>query len=256
MTAKSIQLKKWEDIPSPPLRTYLRNITLGIDKGAARLLLLKSILSKYYKLKNSDVASLMDMVDFSFLETAPLYPLIKSFRCGFVKYYFGEAKLRTSTGLEFQLIDQYYSEYIKTSDPKKLQCLVATMARRQAKKIDQIKFEDKRIQLISQSDVEARAEMFQKLPPEIYLTALMYAFSSLQFMQKTYGPILGGSTKKASRVNLGWTATFMSIAETRVFGDLNAVYHTNIHTLMAFLIQKKQEAADMELASSNKKRIL
>lgn len=244
----SLNIKSFDDLSPKQIDYYLTrfsetNVTVNMTK----------IILTGYDLPLVDIVAISKMIDWSFLKAPHYPPLIPSFKYRFRTYYFGMAKLQTASCLEFQLLERYYSDYTKTNNPYNLYKMLAAVCRTKATRSEQLKYEDIRKPLISETEIEHRAKYFAKVPIRLLTAILIYVESNLGYVLQTYGKILGSGDGKPSA--LGWTATFLSIAESPAFGDINEVYKTNIHTTLAYLIKKKEDNDALQ-ASYNKQSLI
>lgn len=240
MSKFSIDIKSWDNIPFDLKVKWLSSPQDDQSLYSLFIDILKSHKIPVKKMTTDHLAQLFLIVDWDFMNHPPLEPIIKSYK----SYLFGEAKLKKASALEFQMADKYFNEYIKTKDDKCLSYLFHTVARKAATKEEHFRKEDKRQALKSQTLIEATADAEGPLPKHVKEATVMYVFANLTWISNTYGKVLGGGDTESD--GLGWTSTFMSIAESRVFGNLEAVYDENIHNLFTYMIKKKREADAME----------
>ena len=236
-----IEIRGWGDLPPSLLYKFLSS-NQREDKALLRLFIgiLRHHKVPVKKLEREYISELFLAVDWSFLKEYPLDPLIPSS----LGYHFGEAKMRTATALEYQLAEHYYHKYIKDWKLHDLRCMFFTVARPLASKAEYLTTEDKRTRLISQSQVEDLAKTGPKIDNAVLSAAFYYVYGNLMHISNLNKKILTGGSGASD--GLGWTSTFMSIAEANIFGNLDSVYNTNIHNIFAFMLKKQVENAEIE----------
>lgn len=247
MSKFSIDIKQYSDIPFELKVKWLSSKQDDESLYSLFIDVLRHHKVPVKKMSTEHLAQLYNIVDWAFLNNPPLEPIIKAYK----SYLFGEAKMKMATALEFQMADYYFNQYIKTKDDKYLTYLFHTVARKKATKDEYIRKEDIRSPLKSKTHIESTADAEGPLPKYVLEATVMYTYANLTHIGSTYSKVLGGGDGESD--GLGWTSTFMSIAESRVFGNLEQVYDENIYNLFTYMLKKKRENEAMEKKMKSRK---
>lgn len=96
----------------------------------------------------------------------------------------------------------------------------------------------------------------QKLQLAPYIeVALRYFTANKLWIHEQYGELLfSGEDGGPAGIDLGWHGTAMSIAEAGAMGTLEQVYSTYLHTVLVFLVKKKQENEQIKRATQKSYR--
>lgn len=228
-----IKISSWADIIDE-YPWFLRNIE---KKKIIFPLWLRVLKRRGLKLSNEHTWELFHLVDWEFLRDYPATPPKEEFSFMFTRYVWAKENLENSTALEFQLMENQLIKYQETGDKKHLKALTYCVVR--PRDLDgYVEREDKRKPFISETDLMVSSAKLI-LPPWVYIGAIIFAQTNLKNISDMYGRILTGGKGKSD--GLGWTSTFMSVAESGIFGDINQVYKTNIHTILTFIYKKQVE---------------
>lgn len=188
------------------------------------------------------------------IDTPPTRAIIEKFNgrnIGKRMLYFSDERMKTSTVREFILADSAYKKIVDAIEKghneaaeKHSRILLAIVARplspNRLKRF--LATGDRRIRIQSQSHAEWLAARITTRKIEIYCAQAITYFTAVKnHINKVYGPHLfeEGETK---RLNLGWTGHVMAVAETPVFGSVEATYDANFHHFLLYLIKRKQDA--------------
>jgi hypothetical protein len=237
----SIQVKDWSDIPDRMKRKWLEL------KYQSLYHLFIDLMIQYKPLIDASPEILADIyakIDWAFLSTSTQPAFTR-----YGDYYFGEPMLKYATAYEFQMIDTHLQKFMKTKDEYHMRVLFFTVARKRDKE-HHIKTGDIRRKIISETEIEILAKSSMKIPRYILIATLHYVQNNLATVTGMYSKIL--RSRSGGGDGLGWMSTFIGIAESGVFGNIDMVYETNIHTLFSYLIKKQHEYDEIE--SQSKKR--
>lgn len=238
----------------------------------------------FYQVPPADLAAMQQHLQWMYAPSGPA-PLIQDFKFRFTPYAMPKAKAENITALEYAIADAFYDEIVENQeDPhlvkKNLVLLTATLARElNPNRAEAIQQGDPRVPLLSREEAEERAKLFQKLPPEYLYNVLRYWQGVKQYVVKLYGQWLFDTEEdpgdededdefekaaepeqNKSGAMFGWWGLYMDIAEKGVFGNLEAVHHTNFHTVCMYIVKQveaqrqveKELARQRALISSNK----
>jgi hypothetical protein len=217
---KNININCWQDIPARLLKHFLKHS----DNPNIRLMLFTEIL-KHHKVKvnKEQYIKLFSIVDWSFLDYPPTYALVPFYRRVLANYTLPSEKLQSFSCLEFHLLNDYYAEFTTDGNSKNLFYVLLN--------IGHIKDQDQ----VEKSEPTKFPVWFQR-------SMIIYANANLNWFHKLYSQALEISSKRSTVDDgLGWTSTFLGVAESQVFGNIHEVYKSNIHDVMAFLIKKNRE---------------
>lgn len=239
----NIIIESYDDIPHPVLIKWIIN---RIDTTESILKMFIDIL-KFNKinvkiLTSIQIVELFNLVDWSFLNVYPQSAIIKQYE----NFISGEASLKNCSAIEFYLIDQYYQSYNTKGDKHDKHALHNLTKTIYRKDIGfDAKTGDNREPILSQAQLENNNVLF---PENVQASALMYAHANLMYIQNSYGSALSGSEEKPSSAGkiLGWVATYMSIAETGIFGNFDQVLQTNIHVILTYMVKKNLDHTDQK----------
>ncbi|MDJ1468156.1 hypothetical protein [Xanthocytophaga flava] len=105
-------------------------------------------------------------------------------------------------------------------------------------------FDGERREKYSTPAADVRAARFEKLDITYKIMVLQYFINLEKYIFKQYDVFDKSSTKEEQPKGdsaVLWVKMLFDIAETGVFGDIDKVYHTDIHTILFYLQKKKQE---------------
>jgi len=238
----SFSLDAWTDIPKISVLSYLYAIARNYPNPL--MVLLQSAIEKKtgIKLPSHEIATIVHSVDWSFLKKYPLDPIYDKIKVGFFTYYCSQGSFRLSSAKEFYYINKYYEEHIK-GNQESLYLLAAVLYR---KKNNKSQNEDNREEILTESQLNKQSQKFKRLPTPFFIALIMYVQAGMEHFEDIYKKKMRLGGGPPQKINLGWEATFMQVAETGVFGNLENVYKTNIHKIMLFLVSKKLEADDIK----------
>lgn len=143
-------------------------------------------------------------------------------------------KLQDFRCFEFQLLHRYFNE-VTQDNQENLTHLITLI-------LSIGKYE---------SEKQIRAARRINLPKYFINNILLYCESNLRWFHKLYSKALSTGSGDSYDDGLGWTSTFMTTAETGVFGNLDQVYLSNIHDVMIFLVKKSREAEQYNQSSTS-----
>lgn len=175
-------------------------------------------------------------------------PVIDHFTHKGVTYYFPTPKLENASGYEFAVAEEIYPNIQGEKAEENLLKLTATICRpANPDKKAIIQNEDIRIPLINKEERDLIAKDLTGLDPAVQHIAFMYFTACKEYIHNVYGPFIF-TEEEPDRISkmLGWFGTLFSIAETRVFGSLERVYQTKLHTLLQYLMKAKADTDRMK----------
>jgi hypothetical protein len=181
-------------------------------------------------------------------------PIIDRFVHRGVTYYFPKPILDNAVGYEFAVVDEIYPLIQGDTAEENLLLLTASICRpANPDKAAVIANEDIRIPMYNKDERDLIARDLQGLDPAVQHIAFLYFTACKEYIYELYGPyIFTGETPDDVAKMLGWFGTFFSIAETGIFGNLNQVFQTKLHTLLQYLIKAKADTDRIKNSSSNK----
>jgi hypothetical protein len=272
----SIPQSWWEVPPRLVLRCLrlLNQPKLSAQAAELRILSLLTGIrhSTLLAMRPSDLVAMCSHLSWLYQSAGPS-PLMDSFAHMGMVYYLPKAKAENMTCLEFALCEDYYEEAITQDDPalaaRAMLLLAATLCRHaQADKEAARAQGDLRVPLTARDEVEVRAERLQHLPPEYVHLALLYWVGNKEYLANLYGKWLfdkpddddentDPDEPEPPRKNqlFGWWGVYMDVAEKNIFGNLDAVHHTNLHTLCMYLVKQVEQGWEMERRIEMQKNI-
>jgi hypothetical protein len=181
-------------------------------------------------------------------------PIIDHFEYKGVTYHFPKPMLENASGYEFAVAEEIYPLIQGDTAEENLLKLTATICRpADPDKAAVIANEDIRIPLYNKEERDLIARDLQGLDPAVQHIAFLYFTACKEFIHELYGPFIftGDSPDDVSKM-LGWYGTFFSIAETGIFGKLDQVFQTKLHTLLQYLMKAKADTDRIKNSSPNK----
>ena len=169
----------WADIPMPERAAYLRLILTSTPPMGAVLALQKCLKlppSVFLNLDQDENFAVLTEL-FNWLDVPQIPdPLIAQFDHDGKTYHLPKTDFTRSTAYEFAYADTVYREYKQNpEDDEPLRLLVACLCRPAKRdETDIINTGDIRQEIISESNIEHRAEQFKALPVEIAYIVLKY----------------------------------------------------------------------------------
>lgn len=229
-----IIIKNWQDIPQKLYLPFLKYAHLEHLRFTLFCEILKFHKVKIIKLTPDQLFNLFTIVDWTFLEKPPTRALISqyfSYR-HLSTIAMPREKLEQFTCMEFRLLELYYNEMATEADPTALDNLLYLITH---------------IGNIQDHDQIAQAPK-RKYPTWWQRNCIIYAQANLAWFSKLYSIALNpqGTPSNTEPDGLGWTSTFLSVAESGVFGTIDQVHKSNIHDVMAFLIKKTKEVQSIK----------
>lgn len=238
--------ESWRDFPTALRFKYVRILS---QKGevAAALAAVKGLMPKAYKaLKNHGTEdhyiALVEAVE-AIDGTEAIVPYVKYQRR---KLYFPKRHMEHMALMVFAKCDELYGcvrSAIEEDDGARAvyymyQLLLALTAPPMQYQAYSVYIEQ---------PITEREKM--QLAPYIEV-ALRYFTSNKLWIHDQYGELLfSGEAAGDAGIDLGWHGTAMSIAEAGAMGPLDQVYSTYLHTVLVFLVKKKQENDQIKRAS-------
>jgi hypothetical protein len=226
-----IQIKSWNDIPKKLIKPFLSSAHIP----HLRFALFCDIL-RYHKVKTKSISpskllELFTLVDWDFLSNPGTTALLPKYTKWFKTYHMPKGKLLDFTCKQFELLATYYQEFTdpeyqdKESSLKNLVSIITYLNH-----------------VHSHADVMSYSK--KKHPDYWVRNCIIYAHANLTWFDKLYTIALDTGRQKNDNPNdgLGWTSTFLSVAESGVFGNIDQVHKANIHDVMTYLIKKAKES--------------
>lgn len=170
-------------------------------------------------------------------------PIISQFTYKGIDYHFPKPSLENASGYEFAVAEEIYPLIKGDEAAENLLKLTATICRpANPDPAAVIANEDIRIPLYNKEERDLIARDLEGLDPAIQHIAFLYFTACKEFIHELYGPFIftGDTPDDVSRM-LGWYGTLFSIAETGIFGKLDQVYQTKLHTLLQYLMKAKAD---------------
>lgn len=192
--------------------------------------------------------------------------VIPYFRYRREKYLFPKPKAETWTALEYALAEDMFEGVFNPDHTEQQQVehmlqLTALVAReRNPNRAQVLATGDERAPVRSREEVIDRTHRLVGLPPEYQHAALLYWLGVKEYIHNLYGQWLFQGEDQADTDDLdtdpepnpasgnlfGWWGLYMDVAEKGVFGNLEAVHHTNFHTVCMFMVKQVQASRDMK----------
>jgi hypothetical protein len=267
--------QSWWELPAPRIVPTLRLLNqpkFSAQVAELRILALLTGIrqSTLSALRPSDVAAMCTHLSWLYQSAGPS-PLLDSFAHMGMVYYLPKPKGENMTCLEFALCEDYYEAATTADDPteaaRAMLLLTATLCRHaQADKEAARAQGDLRVPLTAREEVEVRAERLQRLPPEYVHMALLYWVGTKEYLANLYGQWLfekpvddedpdADEPQKSNGQLFGWWGVYMDVAEKNIFGNLDAVHHTNLHTLCMYLVKQVEQNRETERRMATQKSI-
>lgn len=215
--------------------------------------------SVFLSIDDASMYDLVRLVDWIYEEKLS-ESLVKSFRHRANVYYLPSAKMENASCLEYYLADEYYTAFLKTRDPRKLDLLCATLCRpREKSKTKALERNDVRTPLHSRAEVEHYAKRLKSMPDNMKLYVLAFFSGCKLWVHAAFaGDIFadtdenGDTADGGTAPDFGWYGIYQQTAESGVFGDLqNILVNTKFLDLCVYLVRKKRQA-DKALAEHNR----
>lgn len=269
--------QSWWEVPERQLLPVLRLLNQPLISAQAAELRILSLLTGIRRsvlgaIRPSDLVAMCSHLSWLYQSAGPS-PLMDSFAYMGMIYYLPKPKGENMTCLEFALCEDYYEAATTADDPteaaRAMLLLTATLCRQgQADKEAARAQGDLRVPLTAREEVEVRAERLQHLPPEYVHMALLYWVGTKEYLSDLYGKWLFEKAQsdddttdpedpEPNRKNqlFGWWGVYMDVAEKNIFGNLDAVHHTNLHTLCMYLVKQVEQGWEMERRMEMQKTI-
>jgi len=177
----------------------------------------------------------------------------------YTRLYLPCAQWANVVGMEYALIDDLYHQYIDATpqEAQDIQDRMLAIILRPAGPGDD-PYSDPRVRLISTQQTEQWLPDVRALSPGIKAYITLFISANIQYVYDLYQPWLfqrqadpedtaavsasSGTGDLGGGINLGWWGAFMDCATDGLFGDLDRVYQTPIHTICSHLIRKVDAA--------------
>jgi hypothetical protein len=184
-------------------------------------------------------------------------------RCDGRDYYFPKPNGSNITAMEFAIADEYYNK-VAAGDTKVLPLLVSTICREaHPDNAEAMRRDDVRVPIYSRTEVEARAAIIKDAQPAMQFSALLYWAGMKQLVATLYGEWLFDAPEQpeegepepqpneapvqSPQPNFGWWGSFLTVAESGVFGNVEQVHHTAFHNVCVWMV--KQEVKRQQIAN-------
>ncbi len=246
----------WTDLTATDRIRYLRYL-ITLERPEALTRIAQEILSlpprRFRQLPPELFVQVVDKIAWMTAEPTT-ESLFSSFEYKGVRYHLPKAKFKNGTCLEYPIADDYYTAFTN-GDNDALLLLTATLCRKAKDKVNDVeRTGDIRVEMLSRSEAEANAVRLAGLPIEIQIGVMLYFGGVKQYIYDTYSgwifqkpdPDADPAESEGDGVMFGWWGTYMDVAESGIFGNLQQVYQSNFHTLLMYLTKKKKEADDAE----------
>lgn len=161
--------------------------------------------------------------------------------------------------IEFALGDDLYKEYGEKEESHTLHMLTWLLYREAD--TDQAAVDargDIRVPLRSRAEIERRLQRYGVPPAEMQVQAVLFFGGLKSFLHGTFGQWIfqipdeddeeGAAPPQNDTPNFGWWGVFQSVAEGRVFGDLEKVYQSSLYEVCVYLVRKRAEQIQLEQA--------
>jgi hypothetical protein len=270
--------QSWWEVPTNKVLRCLRLLNQPrLSPQAAELRILSLLSGIGYRtllaIRPSDLVAICSHLSWLYQSAGPS-PLMDNFAYMGMVYHLPKAKAENMSCLEFALCEDYYEEAITQDDPvqasRAMLLLAATLCRHgQADKEAARAKGDLRVPLTAREEVEVRADRLQRLPAEYVHLALLYWVGTKEYLATLYGKWLFEKPNTDDEENtdpdepesprknqlFGWWGVYMDVAEKNIFGNLDAVHQTNLHTLCMYLIKQVEQGWEMERRIEMQKNI-
>lgn len=203
-----------------------------------------------------DIIRTLDWMQIDQTSTAPAAPYIATPGC---RLYLPCESWANVVGMEYALIDDMYHSYIDadaSSAPAIQDDMLSIMLRPAGPSDDP--YSDPRTRLVSLQQTHQWRDQISAMPIGIKAYMTLFISANIQFLHDTYGTWLfakaedpsdtssvsasTGTGSLSGGLNFGWWGSFMDIAADGLFGDLDRVHQTPIHTICMHLCRKVDEA--------------
>lgn len=193
----------------------------------------------------------MEVESFTTTPVAP-YIDIKTGPLNRERLYLPKQRFNDVDGMEYALVDDAYTEIINEQDVQAQLLMIAYILRPGEN--------GKRKKLEGPGEIKDWIHLVERLPLSIisYLTSLISL--NRQDIYDSYGewlfnaPASGSDDEEdediddveSDPLDYRWHTLFMDIAQDGIFGTLDQVYRTSIHTICIYQSRKIQRARDIE----------
>jgi len=206
--------------------------------------------SVWKRITDDQLFDMLHILDWMEIDRTSPVPVCHKMMIDDTMYHLPAARFTNVTCLEYALINDYYDAFISGGDQMSQDKLISIMLRPAGINADT--FSDKRVKLVSSAQAATWLPDIAQLPAGIKAYITMLASANIQFIYDTYGdwifkqvepvtededPLL--SQEEDSGPDFRWWGTFMSIASDLLFGNVESVHHTDIHSICQHLVMKK-----------------
>lgn len=181
------------------------------------------------------------------------------------RLYLPCAEWANVVGMEYALVDDLYHQYLEASpaDAQDIQERMIAIILRPAGPSDD-PHSDPRTRLVSLQQTETWLSVVRSISPGIkaYITLLISA--NIQHIHDSYQRWLFPQSQESDDssdltassgtgdlggggLNFGWWGAFMDVASDGIFGDLDRVHQTPIHTICMHLIRQVERARQTKI---------
>jgi hypothetical protein len=187
--------------------------------------------------------------------TSQLLPAIRlPFLKGFRRFVGPKERFRNLLFLEFIFADTYYLHWLQTQNDELLLKLVATLYRPQTwfhffKKRQPTYSGDAR-QEFNEHLVADRAAKMKHLPLPVKMAIATWYRGCRNQMEQDYPNVFSSENQEEAKGKGGWEPVFRNMAGGK-FGDINQTRNANLHTVLAEMDEKIQQARDQEARSKS-----
>lgn len=173
-------------------------------------------------------------------------PLVKGFKHKGTWYQLPQESFYDVVGDEYAHIELAVSG-LKDNFEEKIHELTAIIARplrpKKERKVED--FDGYARQYFNPETVGIREKTLKGVKPWVYGVVKDFVLRAQELIAIRYAEVFSGGEGEGS--SLGWEGMFMSIAESGIFGNVQAVKRTNVHDLLFFTLKRERERKKREL---------
>jgi len=248
--------ENWKECTPEQIQTILPLVMGQEPLPASRIAVLQHLVSpfiskkKISRLSSQERFDLLELVRWCWLTPMDSCP-IEHFEFNGKKYYLPLKDFSHMAAVEFGMAHLHLQIFLRSSNSLNLDKLVATICRPldQGKNVMDPNFDGERREKYSTPAADIRAKSFQNLNVATKVMVLQYFLDFQKNIYKSYDIFDKAPNSQGQRPGnesaVLWIKMLFDVAEIGVFGDIDKVYHTDIHTILFFLQKKKHDRHNM-----------
>lgn len=180
-------------------------------------------------------------------------PIFNHFHHKGIDYYLPVARMQNSSAVEYAMADQFLQDFGK-GKTEAINKLVATLCRPAQKGMDKQSPDwngDTR-EKYHEVIMTERAKVITDLPLEVKIAILQFFIGCKKHITEKYALVFDNpDVGSGGGANFGLFGIFFDLADKGTFGNFEAAAHTNIHTIMVYLVKQKMESIQREMSKNH-----